>query len=298
MADAYGSVARPVIHDPFRRIVEVHWNADRYIALRLDIVRRSVVKDYPYPGHADGETVSGEQPWDWTAVAEESPLNADPETPNAVNFITGFQYEYAGRETPGHGYGCYRLRKNDDTWHETTLDEVTGLPELPHAYSLAPWTVVLCALVTSHSIFSWWPRAEYQPVGGEALPISVPTRDPSEKFHSVASATLQMRGTTFTDAPLQGTGFFGGNDGTIGRDPYSLGIYYCKYGVTQNWTEAGDFMDYVFSPLAIDVSGVRVTRKGKTYRGIGAAFVPDADTVAPVTPGSLWILTEREDTTA
>ncbi|RWH32213.1 hypothetical protein [Mesorhizobium sp.] len=296
MAQAYGSVAHPVDLGPFSRITGVHWNTDRYIAFRLDIARRSVVKNYPYPAAAIGEVVHGEQPWDWTAVAEESPLDANPTTPNAVEYITGFQYEYLGATHPGPGYGCYRQRNGESGWIPTNMDDVTGLPSLPDVHSLEPWTVVMCALGTTHTIFSWWPRAEYQPIGGEALPITVPTRGGGEVFHGVAGATLQMRGTTFTEGPLQGTGFFGGTDGTVGRTPYDLGTYYCKYGVTNVWTEAGDGMNYTFSPLSIDVSAIRVTYKGRTYRGIGAALVPDPSD-APTTPGNLWILTEREDLT-
>ncbi|QKC83284.1 hypothetical protein [Mesorhizobium sp. NZP2077] len=299
MPAAYGSKAHPVQQDPFQQIVEVHWNAVKYIAFPLRILRRSVVKDYPYPGAADGEVASsGNQPWDWTAVAEESPLAANPTTPYSVNYITGFQYEYDSDASPAPGYGGYGMGKSGGGWSALKLDAMHGLPSLPDVRALAPWTVVLCALVTSQSFFSWWPRAEYQSVGGEAIPgLTVPGRS-DIPFRGVSSATLQMRGATFTDAPLQGTGFFGGTDGTVGRDPYSLGTYYCKYGVTNFWNPlTGEGMDYVFSPLDIDLASIVITRHGKTYRAIGAALVPPPE-IAPTSPGELWILCEKETTTS
>jgi hypothetical protein len=267
----------------------------KYIAFPLLILRRSVVKDYPYPGGADGEVTHGDQPWDWTAVAEEDPLDANPTTPYSTAYITGFQYEWAVAPSPGYG----AWGKSTGDWGPLKIDAFEGLPSLPDVHSLTPWTVVLSAYVTHNTIFSWWPRAEFQSLAGGALPdFGIPNHE-SIIFQGASNATLQMRGASFTDAPLQGTGFFGGTDGTVGRDPYSLGTYYCKYGVTGFWDPVtGEGMDYVFSPLAIDVSGIVVTHKGKTYRGIGAAVQPETDIVAPTTPGVLWILCEKETTTS
>lgn len=296
---AYGSKGNPVAQDPFQQIVEVHWaNPVQFISFPLLILRRSVVKDYPYPGGASGEVTNGEQPWDWTADAEDAPLAEAPATPNAVNYITGFQYEWAS--TPSPGYGGFGKRDSASAWGPLKVDSFTGLPSLPAVHSLTPWTVVLSAYGTTNTIFSWFPRAEFQTIAGEALPgMGIPNHE-SIAFHGVPDATLQMRGEAFMEgAPLQGTGFFGGIDGTVGRDPYTLGNYYCKYGVTGvSDPVTGEGMDYVFSPLAIDVSGIRVSYKGKTYHGVGAAVQPDGDTVAPTTPGVLWILCEKETTTS
>ncbi|TGQ69509.1 hypothetical protein EN829_015085 [Mesorhizobium sp. M00.F.Ca.ET.186.01.1.1] len=298
MPQAYGSVAHPVDLGPFSRIVEVHWpNPVQFISFPLLILRSSVVKDYPYPGAASGEVTNGRQPWDWTADVEDAPLAEDPVTPNSVNYITGFQYEWASTETtPSPGYGGFGKRDSGSGWGPLKIDAFEGLPSLPDERSLTPWTVVLSAYGTTNTIFSWYPRAEYQALAGEALPdMGIPNHE-SIAFQGAPDATLQMRGAAFLEgAPLQGTGFFGGNDGTVGRDPYTLGSYYCKYGVTGFWDPiTGEGMDYVFSPLSIDVSGIRVSYKGKTYRGIGAAVQPDGDTVAPTTPGVLWILCEKE----
>lgn len=295
MPGPYGSLANPVELDPFQQIVAVHWTSVKYIAFPLLILRRSVVKDYPYPGGASGEVTDGEQPWDWTAVAEEAPLAENPTTPNSVNYITGFQYEWAVAPSPGYG----AWGKNTGDWGPLKIDAFEGLPSLPDVHSLTPWTVVLSAYGTTNTIFSWYPRAEFQSLAGEALlDFGIPNHE-SIAFQGASNATLQMRGANFTDAPLQGTGFFGDNDGTVGRDPYTLSSYYCKYGVTGFWNPiTGEGMDHVFSPLSIEVSGIVVSHKGKTYRGIGAAVQPDGDTLTPTTPGVLWILCERETTTS
>ncbi|TIX27294.1 hypothetical protein [Mesorhizobium sp.] len=295
MPGPYGSLANPVALDPFQQIVEVHWTSVKYIAFPLLILRRSVVKDYPYPGGASGEVTSGEQPWDWTADVEDAPLDENPTTPNAVNYITGFQYEWAVEPSPGYG----AWGKNTGDWGALKIDSFEGLPSLPDVHYLTPWTVVLSSYGTTNTIFSWYPRAEFQALDGEALPdFGIPNHE-SIIFQSASNATLQMRGVAFTDAPLQGTGFFGGTDGTVGRDPYSPSGYYCKYGVTTAANPfTGEGMNHIFSPLAIDVSGIVVSYKGKTYRGIGAAVRPETDTFAPTTPGALWILCEREGVTA
>ncbi|MDX8513517.1 hypothetical protein [Mesorhizobium captivum] len=290
MAQSYGSVAHPVDLGPFSRIVEVHWNSARYFAVPLGIIRASVVKNYPFPAEASGETVtSGKQPVDWTVDNEASPIPGTGPT-GWTTYVTGFQYEYLGTP-PGPGFAGFK-KGNTGGWMPEPVDDIVGVPSLPDVRSLTPWSVLFAAFGNTQTVFSWWPRAEYQPLGGEPIPgLVTPHRD-DIPFRSVTGATLQMRGMAFTDGPNQGGQF------DVSRSPYESATHTVKNGTVPGFnpsTEEG--IDHVFETLGIDVSAIVITYKGKTFRGIGAAFIPDADTIAPVTPGTLWVLTEKEDAT-
>lgn len=287
MAQSFGSAAHPVDLGPFSRIVEVHWSSVKYIAFPLLILRRSVVKDYPFPAQAIGETGQTQQPVDWTVDAEGAPIPGVGPA-GQTTYVTGFQYEWAA--TPSPGYGGFG--RNKDAWGPLKIDAFEGLPSLPDVRSLSPWSVLFFVSGTTHTVLSWWPRAEYQSVGGSALPgQNVPNND-SIPFQSAPNAVLQMRGTQFLSGPNQGGQF------DLQRSPYTDTPFNVKTGTTgpiNPGTEEG--IDYVFETLSIDISGIRVSHKNKTYRGIGAAVQPDADTIAPVTPGVLWILCEKETVT-
>lgn len=287
-----GSAAHPVRLDHFQRVKEVGWSGIQFVALPLDIARRSVRKDYPYPIET-----AGEQPWDWASDPEASPLDANPVEPWATEYITGFQYEYI--TTPTIANAVQVLHKQG--WLHEGVQSIDGLSALPDARSVPPWTVVMCRPGDFSTVYSWYPRAEYQPIGGSTIEwngaaVSVPDHA-DIAFLSAGSATLQMRGTQFVDGPRQGTGFFGDTTGTTGADPTRLGADYTKYGVTNLFDpRTGAGMDYVFEPLTIDVTAIRVTRGGRSYRGVGAALVPDPAPY-PTSPGMLWVLCEKEKTT-
>lgn len=293
MAQAYGSAAHPVNLGPFSRIVEVHWASPvQYIAFPLLIMRRSVVKDYPFPAQAIGETGQTQQPVDWTVDAEPSPT---PGTgPNGQKtYVTGFQYEWTSSETmPSPGYGGWG-KGNSGEWGSLKIDGFEGLPSLPDARSLAPWAVLFFVGGFTNTVLSWWPRAEYQPLVGAALPDQGIPNHESIGFQAASNAILQMRGTQFLTGPNTGGEF------DLQRSPYTDTPFNVKTGTTgpiNPSTEEG--IDFVFETLSIDVSAISITHKGKTYRGIGAAVQPDGDTVAPTTPGVLWILCEKESVTS
>jgi len=288
---SYGSKEHPVNLGPFSRIVGVHWGGAHYFAVPLAIVRRSVVKNYPHPAHAIFETLpDGNQPVDWTVDTEGSPTPGGGPT-GWTTYVTGFQYEYLG-QPPGPGFPGFRKGKTGG-WMPEPVDTISGCPSLPDVRSLTPWSVLFAAFGTTDTVFSWWPRAEYQPLGGSPLSGLVPPHHEDIPFRDALSATLQMRGINFLTGPNQGGEF------DLSQSPYEADTHPCKNGTTgpvNLSTQEG--IDHIFETLAIDVSSIVITWKGKTFRGIGSAFIPDPETIAPVTPGTLWILTERESTTS
>jgi hypothetical protein len=289
MAQSYGSVAHPVDLGPFSRIVDVHWNSGKYIAFPLLIQRRSVIKNYPFPAQAIGEVGQTEQPVDWTVDAEASPVPGAGPTGDTT-YATGFQYEYGSNTQPAPGYGGYGKGASGN-WSTLRIDEFEGLPSLPDQRALAAWSVLFFVLGTTDSVLSWWPRAEYQPVVGTALDVKVPGHD-DIAFKSVSSVTLQMRGIAFTGGPNQGGEF------DLQRSPYTDTPFNVKYGTTgpvNVGTEEG--IDHIFETLSVNISDIRVTRNGKTYHAIGAAHEPNP-ALAPINPGTLWILCEKETTTS
>jgi len=275
-----GTVANPVSLDPFRTIVEVGWNAEKFIAFPLLIQRRSVVKDYPFPEMAIGETGQTEQPVDWTADIESAPVSG----PNVSSsyYVTGFQYEYALGETPGPGYNGY-VRLASGGWTPKPIETFAGLPSLPDVHSVGAWTVMFTIYGTTDTVLSWWPRAEYQPISGSPLGIAVPT-NPEVGFVSAGPAALQMRGAAIS-GPSQGV-----LDNLAKLSPSTNVDQYLKTGTTGTLDPAtGDGMDFVFAELDIDVASISITRNGKTYAAIGMALVPPP-AIAPTSPGALWIL--------
>lgn len=291
---AYGSKGNPVAQDPFQQIVEVHWGGTpRFISFPLLIQRRSVVKDYPFPAQAIGETSQTQQPVDWTVDAESAPTpGAGPS--GQTTYVTGFQYEWASSETtPSPGYGGFGKRDSGSAWGPLKIDTFEGLPSLPDVRSLAHWAVLFLIGGFTNTVLSWWPRAEYQSLGGAALPGQAIPHHDSIGFQASAAATLQMRGVQFLTGPNTGGEF------DLQRSPYTDTPFNVKTGTTGPFTpSSGEGIDFIFETLAIDVSAISITHKGKTYRGIGAAVQPDGDTVAPTTPGVLWILCEKETTTS
>jgi hypothetical protein len=292
MPGPYGSLANPAELDPFQQIVGVHWGDEKYIAFPLHIQRRSVVKNYPFPYQGAGEVGQTEQPVDWTVDHEPSP------TPGAGPlglpwYVTGFQYEYAIGAEPREGYGGYG-RLSTGGWTPRTIDAFEGVPSLPDARSVAPWSVMFFVGSTTSTVLSWWPRAEYQPIAGSPIEDFTVPHDSDIPFVSVSSVTLQMRGVAFTSGPNQGGEF------DTSRDPYTDPVtpFNVKTGTTgpvHVSTEEG--IDHVFETLTVNVSAIRISRNGKTYAAIGAALIPPA-VVFPTSPGELWILCERESTTS
>ncbi|MBZ9705394.1 hypothetical protein LB543_01450 [Mesorhizobium sp. ESP7-2] len=291
---AYGSKEHPVNLGPFSRIVAVHWGGTpRYISFPLLIQRRSVVKNYPFPAQAVGESGQTQQPVDWTVDAEGGPTpGVGPSGPST--YVTGFQYEWTSAETtPAPGYGGFGKKDSGAAWGPLKIDTLAGLPSLPDVRSIVPWSVLFFVGGFTNTVLSWWPRGEYQALAGAALPDQGIPHHESIGFQGATSATLQMRGSQFLTGPNTGGEF------DLQRSPYTDTPFNVKTGTTgpiDVGTEAG--IDFIFGTLSIDVSDISITHKGKTYRGIGAAVQPDGDPTAPTTPGVLWILCEKETTTS
>lgn len=283
MIGPQGAAQHPVRLDHYQRIREVGWSADEYLTLSIEIVRRSVVKDYPYPATATPPPVPPppDQPVDWTSDEELSPA-AGAGNLGAHEYVTGFQYEW--RQTPEPVGSVFHKGAWSDDVRFQALD---GLPEMPRPFTVEPWTVVFGNQVSPDNVLSWWPRAEYLPLsGGGVAGLSVP--DHAElPFVADTRPELQMRGWAFGAGPLQG------QVGDMARTPYLSAERNAKYGThgpVNTGTEEG--IDFTFAPLTVELGGIIVTHRGRPWRAVGAA-VQTFSTSAPTTPGFLWVLCQK-----
>lgn len=276
-----GSKADPVVLDPMQTIVEVGWNTVTHLAFPLTVQRRSVIKDYAAPYRGVDETPTGEQPVDWQIEEEPSPEPGGIDHDNHW-YVTGWQYEYAGL-TPHSGYG---LRSG--AWQAMDFDGApSNLPVMPIAHSVGTWQYLFEVIISSDSVMSWWPRAEFQALAGSTVPDIVVPLDAGIPFKTGTSATIRMRGSAFTSSATTG------DVADKAHTPSSTDPVQAKYATTAPHSPGtGEGITDYFGDSSLDFANVVVLRNNKAYRAFALALRPPTGS-APTTAGEVWVLCQR-----
>lgn len=263
MPGPYGSLANPVPLDPFQQIVEVHWTS-KYIAFTCLLKK-----------------LHG------TAAAEHCgpPAASDPDINSVFAGYLG-ETEYRYDNVGGRTFEQAFLVANDGSGAEIDPAEITidGMPDLGAAthvsYGSWLWRSEGAGNIGDipSDIFpgSWWQQPTGEPQG---LVVSGHAGRP---YLLGTSASFACQGQAFTSGPVC---YAGGSP--------ELDFNYSSYSST--------LVD--FSPFEMDLSGVVITHRGKTYRVIARQIVQLTQVQPPVgttpqQPGVLWVLCERETTTS
>ncbi len=263
-----GTVANPVrLQNVFRRIVEVGWRTDRYIATKIDLF---ITLD------TTGSLVTCSP-----AVYVDEHLAYDGQS------LTRVEYEYA---TPS------KLVYRNDAWVVESGISFSGMPNLPEdaTFNYASWIYSAGSSIIGAANATV--KFRYLPLSGADSLVPVPedgvnflltTTVSAETLADIyigsPSCVAQLNGAT-PGAPAP----FGGNQAaqTNGTDPTGP--------ITTNRFGSDSLANYSFP-----VSGLVATLNGRTYSPIGAQLVDVLDYnagtpgVAPI-PGQFYVLFERD----
>ncbi|RWG54853.1 MAG: hypothetical protein EOQ64_18900 [Mesorhizobium sp.] len=254
----YGSVSRPVVHDPFRRIVEVGW-ASRYLAFTCLLKK-----------------LHG------TSLAEhcDPPTASDPDLFSVfASWLTETEYRYDNPD--GRPFNQVFLVAKDGSAAEIdpTIISISGMPELGAAthvsYGAWEWRSEGVGNIgdIASDVFpgSWWQQPTGSPQG-----LIVPGHA-DRPYLLGTSAAFACQGQAFTAGPVC---YAGGSP--------ELDFNFADYSSTLD----------DFSPFTLDLSGVVIVHRNKAYRVIARQIVqltqvqPPVGTI-PQQPGVLWVLCER-----
>jgi len=262
---AYGSKANPVDLGPFSRIVEVHWNTAKYVAISVQLTRAF---------HARTEACSGGDP---------SPVPSR----YSAGYITEASFYYANESSQiSDAYAI--TSKGGATALERSAVTVTGLPNWLktdfEAFSSWAYEADGASLsgdsgtdIGAEFPGCWW----QQPVGGD-LGVTVPHS--ALHFLDAHAADFAMRGFAFTTGP----------------SCYLDTLTGLEFMFAQR---AGALSD--FGAKSFSITDVSIQWKSHTYKAIGLQIAQTEedqptdfpDSAVAQHPGLLWILAERQKET-
>lgn len=263
-----GTVANPVrLQNVFRRITEVHWRTDRFIAFTIQVKRTNT-----------------NTPGDWLACADPDDPDHFPPVPVGwdVTIIETFYTESSQVEYDGTGYSNFKVLRNG-AWVDISAT-LTGLPsDLPQTFTYGAEAIP----GPSNGYSFNWPVGRWEDAtgaditytrNGETLPIVTPTG--SLTFKSDLSTVFEIVGNSWVDP---------------------MGCWDLRtYGYAGPLNRAGQrtsTFDVVHSSIGFSLSGMSVSYNGKTYLPVGFRYEPSGAVFPFFTPdsaGVLHVLCDRE----
>lgn len=169
MAEAYGSLARPVQQDPFQQIINVHWNTLTHIAFKVNVHSNVTVVN-------PGVEYSGEFYESITALED------------AIDYLGTSELVYSSQ--PASTFEGW----NGRAWGPVADPTISGFPDLSgSAASYGAWEYTGS---DSSPLVADYPRAKWDDVGGAGTGIFIPDNDTAEFKQGSVSVHLEAQEIT------------------------------------------------------------------------------------------------------